>query len=150
MVDESAPLETAGDPYGRTKAEADRIVLDASGRGLSATILRPGCILGVHPTSTWAVKVPARIRDRQVKLMDSEAWFPFLHVENLVDAVLLSIEQERAAGRVYNMVDGHVPRRSYMEEVRAWFGTAPLEVVPRDMVPPGAAWNGKFDARRIR
>jgi nucleoside-diphosphate-sugar epimerase len=38
------------DQYGTTKAEGDRIVLEAIVAGFPATILRPGAILGVHPS----------------------------------------------------------------------------------------------------
>lgn len=151
VIDENSPLKTSGDPYGVTKAEGDRIVLDAVGGGLRTTILRPGAILGVHPTSTWAVKVPERIRDRQVKLrIDGGDTLPWVHVEDLVDAVLLAIADDRAIGRVYNMVDGHTTWREYTDRVRRWFGMAPLEVIPRAEVPPGAYWTGRFDAELIR
>jgi len=151
LVDEEAPLKDAGDPYSVTKAEADRIVLDASARGLHAVILRPGAILGVHPTSTWAIKMPARVRDRLIKLaIDGMNTLPYVHVDDLVDAVLLGLSDERAVGRVYNLADGHMTLKEYTDEVRSWFGTPPLEVIPKEEVPAGGYWMGKFDGRRIR
>ena len=151
LVDEEAPLKDAGDPYSVTKAEADRIVLDASARGLHAVILRPGAILGVHPTSTWAIKMPARVRDRQIKLtIDGMNALPYVHVDDLVDAVLLGLGDGRAVGRVYNLADGHMTMKEYTDEIRSWFGTPPLEVTPEEEVPPGGYWMGKFDGRRIR
>ena len=151
LVDEDAPLKEAGDPYGVTKAEADRIVLDAAAGGLQAVILRPGAILGVHATSTWAIKMPVRVRDRQIKLtIDGRNTVPYVHVEDLVDAVLLALGSERAIGRVYNAVDGHMTWKNYTDEIRGWFGTPPLEVVPKDQVPDGGYWTGNFDATRIR
>ena len=151
LVDEEAPLKETGDPYGVTKAEADKIVLDGAARGLQAVILRPGAILGVHPTSTWAIKMPARVRDRQIKLtIDGRNTVPYVHVEDLVDAVLLALGSERALGRVYNAVDGHMTWKDYTDEVRGWFGTPPLDVVPKDQVPDGGYWTGRFDATRMR
>jgi nucleoside-diphosphate-sugar epimerase len=151
IVDESCPLKREGDPYGVTKAEADRIVLDAMSRGLGATILRPGAILGFHPTSTWAVRVPQQIRDGKVKLrIDGEDIIPYLHVENLVDAILLAIRSDAAAGRVYNVCDGQVTWRSYTDEVRSWFHAPPLEVLPADQVSPASYWKGHYESRKIR
>ena len=151
LVDEEAPLKETGDPYGVTKAEADRIVLDAAAGGLRSVILRPGAILGVHPTSTWAIKMPARVRDRQIKLtIDGGNAVPYVHVEDLVDATLLALGNERAVGRVYNIVDGHMTWKDFTDEIRGWFGTTPLDVVPKDQVPDGGYWLGKFDASRIR
>ena len=151
LVTEETPLKTQGEPYGLTKAEADRVVFEAIDRGLPATILRPGAILGVHPTSTWAVKMPIAVRDRELKLTDDggDSW-PFVHVEDLVDAVLLAIESEKAVGRAYNMVDSHRTSREYTDEIRGWFGTRPLASTPRDQLPPNAYWTGRIDAARIR
>jgi len=151
LVNEEAPLKETGDPYGVTKAEADKVVLDGAARGLPAVILRPGAILGVHATSTWAIKMPVRVRDRQIKLtIDGRNTVPYVHVEDLVDAVLLALGSERAIGRVYNAVDGHMTWKNYTDEIRGWFGTPPLEVVPKDQVPDGGYWTGNFDATRIR
>jgi len=151
LVTEDTPLKTQGDPYGLTKAEADRVVLGAMGAGLPGVILRPAAILGVHPTSTWAVKMPGIVRDRKMKLKDDggDSW-PFVHVENLVDAILLAIESDRAIGRAYNMVDEHRTWREYTDEIRGWFGTEPLETIPRAELAPNAYWTGKVDASRIR
>ncbi len=150
-VDEGSPLTSEGGPYGVTKAEADRAVLEAMARGLRPTILRPGAILGAHPTSTWAVRVPTRVRDRVIKLEAGGAdWLPWVHVENLVDALLLALESDRSVGRVYNLVDGHVTWRAYTDEVRSWFGSPPLEEVPAVDLPAGRPWMGRFEARRIR
>lgn len=151
VADEDAPLKESGEPYGLTKAEGDRIVLEAMKRGLSATILRPGAILGAHPTSTWAVRVPARVRDREVKLRDDGLdTLPWVHVMDLVDAALLALESDRAAGRVYTLADGHMTWREYTDRVRSWFGTAPLDVIPREELPAGAYSKTRFDAGRIR
>jgi nucleoside-diphosphate-sugar epimerase len=151
LVDEDAPLMETGDPYSVTKAEADTIVLEGAARGLHTVILRPGAILGVHPTSTWAIKMPARVRDRKIKLVvDGMNAVPYVHVEDLVDAILLALGDERAVGRIYNMVDGKMTWKEYTDEIRGWFGTPPLEVIPKEQVPEGGYWLGQFDAKRIR
>jgi len=150
-VDESSPLKLEGDPYGVTKAEGDRMVLDFMKRGLPAVILRPGAIIGLHRTSTWAVRFPEMIRDGKVKLRgDGEDVIPFVHVENFVDSILLAMTIPKAAGQVYNVVDGQVTWREYTDEVRSWFRQPGLEHIPLDQVPPGAYWKGVYVARRIR
>lgn len=150
-ADETTPLKESGDPYGVTKAEADEIVLDAMARGLPATILRPGAILGAHPTSTWAVRVPARVRDREVKLKgDGGDTIPWVHVEDVVGAVLLALETDRAVGRVYTLADGRVTWREYTDRVRGWFGTAPLDSIAMADLPPGAYSTTLFVTDRIR
>jgi nucleoside-diphosphate-sugar epimerase len=151
VVDEECPLKESGDAYGVTKAEGDRLVIESAARGLQATILRPGAILGYSPTSTWAVKVPERVRGGQVKLrIDGGDTLPYVHVEDLVDAIVLALGSNVSVGRVYNMVDGHTTVREYTDEVRRWFGTPPLEIIPREEVPAGAYWTGRVDSGRIR
>lgn len=149
LLDENAPLKQEGDPYGFTKADADRVVLEAMERGLPAVILRPGAILGLHRTSTWAVKVPQRIRDGQTKLRgDGREPIPWVQIQDLVDAVLLALDDDRAVGRIYNVADGHTTWRRYTDDVRAWFGAPPLEETP--VTEFGEYWMGRFDASRIR
>ena len=150
-VTEDDAVKRSGDPYGWTKAEADEVVLEAMGRGLPATIVRPGAILGYAPTSTWGFRVPERIRSREVKLkIDGEDTLPWIDIENLVDAILLALEHPSAVGRVYNAVDGHTTWRAYTDEVRGWFGTAPLDVIPGTEIPPGSYTKRRFDASRLR
>jgi nucleoside-diphosphate-sugar epimerase len=150
-VDETAPLKSAADPYGTTKAEGDRLVLEAMTAGLSAVVLRPGAILGVHPTSTWGVKVPSRVRDRQIKLLrDGGNTMPFVHVEDLVDAILLALTEERAAGGVYNVLERNSTWRRYTDEVRTWFGTAELDRVPDAEAAAMTYFTGAFAAKRLR
>jgi nucleoside-diphosphate-sugar epimerase len=150
IVDEESPLKTNADQYGTTKAEGDRIVLEAMLAGFPATILRPGAILGAHPSSTWGVKIPQRVRDGTQKLVgDGESVMPFLHVENLVDAMLLVLGSARAVGRVYNVVDTHVSWRAFTDEIRNWFGTGPLPTVSPSEAT-GLNWKGRFSGDRIR
>lgn len=150
IVDESCPLVTTGHQYGVSKAEGDLVIFDGMKRGLNAVILRPSAILGAHPTSTWAIKVPKRIRDGEVSLrIDGEDTLPYVHGENLVDAVLLALDSETALGNAYNLVDGNTTWRRYTDEVRSWFQSPPLPVLPAEEVEPGDYWKGTYLGERI-
>jgi dihydroflavonol-4-reductase len=149
VVDEESPLlGPDGDAYGATKADADRAVLEHARRdGLRATILRLGAVLGVHPTSTWGVKVPDRIRsDPSLTPRPRSRTMPWVHVEDVVDALLLALSSEVAIGRVYNLVDEHTTWGDYVDRVRSWFGLEP-QPEPEGMPP---AWTGRFDGGRVR
>jgi len=134
VFDETAPLKTvekayphtpaASPHYGLSKAEAERALQAEMERGLAATILRLGAVLGVHPNSSWAVLVPAKIREGQVSLAGGSA-LPWTHVENVGLAMELALSNPAAVGRAYNVVDGHIPWRRYVEDVRSWFPDAP-------------------------
>lgn len=149
VVDEESPLWGAdADPYGATKAEADRVVLEHARRdGLRATILRLGAVLGVHPTSTWGVKVPNRIRtEPELALRPRARTMPWVHVEDVVDAVLLSLASDAAVGRVYNLMDEHRTWGDYVDRVRSWFAMGP-QPEPEGAPEP---WTGRFEAARVR
>jgi len=157
LVDEDAPLKTDGDPYGVTKAEADAAVLEAMTADVRATILRPGPVLGVHPTSTWAVMVPERVRDEgktalriNGKVIDGSNTWSWVHAENLADALVLVLENEAAVGRVYNVVDGHTTWGAYTDDIRRWFGTPRLHAKPKEELPLHPLWTGRYSADRIR
>jgi nucleoside-diphosphate-sugar epimerase len=151
VIDEEAPLKVEGDEYGVTKAEADRIVTDAVSRGLDATILRPGGVLGIHPTSWWGVRMPERIRNGQLKLrIDGLDTLPLVHVEDFASAVLMTVEGHLALHRVYNIVDAHTTWVAYADRVRSWFGAPALEMIPAEEVGSGTYFRGRFDASRIR
>jgi nucleoside-diphosphate-sugar epimerase len=158
VFDESAPLKTvvkayahtpAASPYyGLSKAEGERALAAEMERGLAATIFRLAAVLGVHPTSSWAVLVPAKVRDGQVMLYgDGSDPLPWTHVENVRNALLLALANDVAGGRAYNVVDGHVTWRRYVDDVRTWFlRPRPAPSVTRDR-PPSL---GRCPADRIR
>jgi nucleoside-diphosphate-sugar epimerase len=135
VFDESAPLKSgvkdyghspAASPfYGLSKAEGERALAAEMERGLPATIFRLGAVLGVHPTSSWAVLVPEKIRTGEVALPgDGIAPLPWTHVANVRHAAALAFATPASRGRVYNVVDGNVTYRSYVLEVRSWFAEA--------------------------
>ena len=101
-------------------------------RGLPATIFRLGAVLGVHPTSAWAVKVPDKLRSGLVPLRgDGSDLLPWTHIDNVVHAIALSLDRPASIGRAYNVVDGEIAWRDFIEEMRSWFpGAPPAPVIP--------------------
>ena len=158
VFDESAPLKSAvkeyahtpaaSPHYGLSKAEGERALAAERERGLATTVFRLAAVLGVHPTSSWAVLVPAKVRAGQVALSgDGGDPLPWTHIENVRHAMLLALAREAASGRIYNLVDGHVTWRRYVADVRGWFPDAPeAPVIPRDHPP----FLGHCPADRIR
>jgi nucleoside-diphosphate-sugar epimerase len=153
MLDEDAPLKTEGDKYGLTKAEAERALQPEAERGLPVVVLRPGAVLGVHRTSTWATKVPQAIRQGKLPLRgEGRDRLPWVHVEDLVTAVELALDRPEAVGRVYNVADGHWEWRDYIETVRSWFPEAPpAPRIPLEQLShPAEYFTGGYCADRIR
>ena len=151
LVEEDCPLATEGHQYSVSKAEGEGVVRELEEEGLKAVILRPGAILGAHPTSTWSVKIPTAVKKREHRLLvDGLNVMPFVHVENVVDAVVTSLDSKSAVGRAYNLVDEHVTWLAFTDEIRSWFGTEPLDVVPREEIPEGAYSTREYSNRRAR
>ncbi|MEO6873336.1 MAG: NAD(P)-dependent oxidoreductase, partial [Opitutaceae bacterium] len=86
--------------YGTTKAEAERALQVEMKDGLPATIFRMGAVLGVHPTSSWAIKVPAKVRVGKVRVLgDGSDIIPWTHVDNVTHAIGLALDKSESIGR---------------------------------------------------
>lgn len=150
-IDENSPLVRDGNPYEQGKIAAEQAVREGMARGLAATILRPPVILGAHPTSTWGVRVPQALAQGRFKLAgDGSGRFGYLHVENLAHAVVLAAEAEAAVGQVYNILDGHLTWREYVEQACRWVGVDPTSVprIPPDQAPPVLTWQGQYSTEK--
>jgi 2-alkyl-3-oxoalkanoate reductase len=149
-VDEDAPLVTTaswpdGDPvpYSLTKAEAEGEVQRAIAAGLSAQILRPPAVLGVGPTSTWGTRVPRRYRDGELPPRAPATTFAYVDVEDLVDAVLASLEARSTV--TCNVVGGHTTFGDYLTALRRAL-PAPSATAAAS---PDTPWRGRYADRRL-
>lgn len=102
---ESAPLRRTGDNYCDNKARAERIVLNYVRRGLPAVILRPSIVYG--PYSAWNLRPLAELRDGSAVLIDGgNGACNTTYVDNLIDAIFLALENDRANGEAFFITDG--------------------------------------------
>jgi 2-alkyl-3-oxoalkanoate reductase len=157
IVHEDAPLvgdDEEANPYARTKAAAERVLLGES-TPTALTILRPPAVLGAGATSTWGRRVPMAIRDGQGFPQARGQTFAFVHVEDLVDAVLAAagLDGRPAVGRspgagttlIANVVGGHVTVGDYLDAV--------VDLLPGTVtVRPGTdatGWTGRYATDRL-
>jgi len=149
VVDESTPLRQAGDAYGESKALAEQVVWAMAARGLQVTVLRPPAILGVAPTAYWSVRMAYRIAAGDLALPgDGLATLPYVHVDNLIDAILLALRSDTAVGQAYNIIDGQTSWRAHTDYFRRWLGVGPLPSLPLDAVPPNYRWCGRSSGEK--
>ena len=160
--DEDAPLRELGKTYahspaasphyGTSKAEAERALRVEMALGLPATIFRLAAVLGVHPTSSWALKVPAKVRAGQVAVRgDGTDIMPWTHVDNVVRAIGLALDRPGSIGRAYNVVDGEVTMREFIGEMRSWFPESlPTPIIPAELAKPGGSFIGHCPGDRLR
>ena len=149
VVDESIPLRQRGDAYGESKALAEWAVWEAADNGLQVTVLRPPAILGVAPTAYWSVGMAYRIASGAFALPgDGGATPPYVHVDNLIDAILLVLSSDTAIGQVYNIIDGQTTWLAYTDCFRSWIGIGPLASMPLTDAPPGYGWQGRCSGEK--
>lgn len=105
-ADHTDPLIAAGDAYSVTKAEGERVARSFQAEGAPVVVFRPGDVYGVGSVP-WVLRPLEMLRRRQLLLVDGgRGHFAHTHVENLVDAVSLAMQHDRANGKVWVLTDG--------------------------------------------
>jgi 2-alkyl-3-oxoalkanoate reductase len=143
-ISETHALVTSGSAYALTKAEAEAEVARGVAAGLDALVLRPPAVLGAGATSTWGTHVPRRVRDRTLSPRDPAATFAWVHVEDLVDAVLAGVDTSVDA--TVNVVGGHTTFGVYLDRIAQIVGAVPSQVTGTS-APPG--WRGQLATGRL-
>jgi nucleoside-diphosphate-sugar epimerase len=89
--------------YGVTKFKGEEIA-QAYGKRLPLTILRPGAVYGPRETDIFAYF--KMVKDGWVLLPSLKQEVSFVHVQDLVNAILLAGHSPKAVGQVYFVSDG--------------------------------------------
>jgi nucleoside-diphosphate-sugar epimerase len=109
VIDDSFPVKGAGFPYSDTKAEADRMALAyAQERGLPVTVIRPMWIYGPGDRTFLPELVDAIRKHEMVFFGSPDNTIPLCYIDNLVDAILLTLTRDEAEGQGYIVGDGAV------------------------------------------
>jgi predicted dehydrogenase/nucleoside-diphosphate-sugar epimerase len=107
-VNEASPVEPHPDLrglYSQTKLEAERMVLAAiAERGLQAVVIRPGQIFGPGAEKVTPNGV-IQIAGKWILAGSGQRKLPLVYCDDIVDALILAAQSERAAGQVVNVVD---------------------------------------------
>lgn len=102
---ESAPTPATGDGYCDNKARAERSVLRYHKQGLPGVILRPSIVYG--PYSAWSTRLVEDLRNRRAVFIDGgRGACNTTYVDNLIDAIFLSLEKDSALGQIFFVTDG--------------------------------------------
>lgn len=137
-VTENSPLEPEPmnrGTYTRTKLEAETMVKDAIGdRGLPAVVIRPGQIFGpgsekvtpngvINIAGVWIVAGSGKRR------------LPLVYRDDVVDALLLAAESDKAVGHVVNIVDPTpITQNEYLARQRSALGKTRIWKVPAGLL----------------
>lgn len=132
-VDETVKLEPRAEErgaYTRAKLLAEQLVSAAAKGGLPAVILRPGQIFGGGiPLLSGAVA--RNVGGRWVVLGDGKLELPLVYIDDVVDAVMLSVERKLTGGEIIQIVD---PEALTQDDVLSLTSSKGIVRVPRAIV----------------
>jgi nucleoside-diphosphate-sugar epimerase len=105
---DGVPLSEEAEPrpltwYGRSKLASEAAVR-ASALAPRAVILRPPVVYGPRDTDVFEV-FRSVAKGVMVLIGRGESWFSYIHVKDLVEALLAGAARERAAGGTYNIAN---------------------------------------------
>jgi nucleoside-diphosphate-sugar epimerase len=127
MVSETHPPVRFSNWYSQTKLQAEAAVRDAQAKDLDTVILRPATIYG--PRSVNVVgEIAKAIRTRKMLLIGGgRATAGLCFIDNLIDAALLAMTDERASGETFNVTDGlDVTWRGFVDDLAHGLGCPPV------------------------
>ncbi len=140
-VTEEHPPKVEGHSYADTKVNGEAVVLAAHASGrIPTTVIRPGDVYG--PGSRPWVLIPLQmLRSGQAVLpMRGQGIFTPTYIDNLVDALALTLGEPAARGQVITVTDGvGVTCQDYFDRIAAMIGKRVRTVPGTAMVPVAGA-----------
>lgn len=105
-ADESVGPFATGDAYSATKGAGEMVAREFQRAGAPVVVVRPGDVYGVGSVP-WVVRPVELMRRRQMVLVDGgRGHFAHVHVDNLLDAVLLALGHDGVEGETFVVTDG--------------------------------------------
>jgi nucleoside-diphosphate-sugar epimerase len=130
-VNDQSPRRRSGDAYCDTKLDAEEVVWRYSREGrMACVILRPSGVYG--PGSThWSVIPLKRIKKGKMFLVSGgQGMLNYVYIDNLLDAILLTAEDERAVGEAFLVNDGATTWKEYFGAYARMAGKNGIPSVP--------------------
>lgn len=112
-IEEDEP-PSPGNAYGESKLEAEKAVRAS---GLPYVILRPVVIYGLGFESVFAPIVKAVQKGKLKVIGRGDTHFPAVHVDDLVNAIVLSLEKKEAVGEAFNISGEALTQREWFKAV---------------------------------
>jgi 2-alkyl-3-oxoalkanoate reductase len=140
VVDENSPLE--GFPerrgiYSWAKLEAEKIVMDYMNQDkVRAVCLRPGTIFG-HGGENFSPMMGFTWKNKVFIVINMEGFtLPLVYIDNLIQAIIAAMVQDKSTGHVYNVVDSQqIGKKEYMDKfIRKLFSGAWCFYVPYSLL----------------
>lgn len=151
QTDESTPPAASHrDGYSHSKALAEKLVLQYERDfGVPVVVLRPGFIYGPGDR-TVMTRIIDNLRAGGVRYPGAKGARALntIFVRNLVDAIFLAIDNEKAVGQVYNLTDGEfVSKRRFIEKVADSMGLPRPHLAPPLWLAKAVTWSAETLAK---
>jgi len=146
-VTEDDPLAPLNEPYSMTKAQGDKLVQRMIAEDqLPAVIFRLGALFGPGDRRNFG-RLADRVRAGKGIIVGSgNNAVPFVYITDVVQALLLALDSERAVGQVYNIGnDQPLTQEQYLSAIAQDIGVAP----PHIHVPYSSLYAAAYVAERI-
>ncbi|HEX6938118.1 MAG TPA: NAD-dependent epimerase/dehydratase family protein [Longimicrobiales bacterium] len=128
------PGATYPSAYHATKAKAHKLAREAQRIGLPLIVVCPALVYGPGDHSPMARYVEDLIAGRLPGLLSKDPWFSYVHVDDVVEGLLLADEKGRL-GRAYILSGEHASLEDVLGRVARIAGTR----LPRLRFPVGLA-----------
>jgi len=110
LYDENSPV-TCGYPYGISKLQGERGVLQLQDEDFSVIALRQGTVCGYSPRMRLDLIVNTMFRfamaDRKITINNPSIWRPILDIRDAATAYLRAIQADYSLSGVYNIASGN-------------------------------------------
>lgn len=110
LYDEESPV-TCGYPYGISKLQGERGVLQLQDRGFSVIALRKGTVCGYSPRMRFDLIVNTMFKSamtqRQVIVNNASIWRPILDIRDASMAYLRAVQADLSISGVFNVASGN-------------------------------------------
>lgn len=146
VADEAVGPFASSDPYSATKGAGEMVAREFQRAGRPVVVVRPGDVYGVGSVP-WVVRPVGLLRAGQMVLVDGgRGHFAHVHVDNLLDAILRTLDRDEAVGETFIVTDGDTQCTvgAYFQKLAAAAGAPPpTRSVPRVVAKAlGAAFEG--------
>jgi nucleoside-diphosphate-sugar epimerase len=127
-VSETVPSAPGSNDYGSSKVETEEICAEYGRRGLAITVLRPTIVYGPY-SDLWTVEFAQRLLVGKWFLPKryTQGICNLVYVDDLVNAVVLSLDNDNAIGQTFIVNGGERPTwNEYFHALNDALGLPPL------------------------
>ena len=124
LLDEKTPVAPQeGVDYSESKAQAERLVLDAAKLDLASVVLRPACVYGPFSNIFITRPIQALAENRFRWIESADAPSNTVYIDNLIEAIVKALEApaEKIRGEVFTISD---PEQMSWREFYGYFAEA--------------------------